>query len=112
MFTNATPGIFAIFEFSTDALGAIREWFVRVLPSLPSGEIDTFSIRGFSNDIAVVDPTDKASNTNEPGTWTSTSVAVSEPPTVSVLCAGLLGLGLFWWRRWRKLDLVQYSTQP
>jgi hypothetical protein len=110
--TNTSgPFITETFDFNTGPTGTITSWGVDVQGSL-TGEIITLALSAAPGgiDSGTLGGAEGVIS-NKPAGWTISAV-VPEPPTVSVLGAGLLGLGLFWWRRWRKLDLVQYSAQP
>jgi hypothetical protein len=110
--TNQTPGLIdQTFSFATDAMGNISDWFVDVDFSSPTGTGDIVTggptrpldTAGITNASGNAD----ASNSGMPGTWPGTTSAVPEPSTVTVLGAGLLGLGLLRWRRRQNRDLAR-----
>lgn len=87
------------FGFVTNAQGLIKEWnlnWYNATMAMFSGTGPSPIICpvGCSNtDVIITLPTDFiAGEQNDPGTWTSTTTGVPEPPSLSLLCIGLLGL--------------------
>jgi MYXO-CTERM domain-containing protein len=107
--TNDTPSLDTSFEFSTNAMGVIDGWFVRLIDT--SGgppNIFTATESGAVMDFAAaISFTATGSNGNDPGTWTSTSVAVPAPPLSNLAGLGVLGLAFLWRRRRQILGLAQ-----
>ena len=124
--TQATPNLTTkIFEFSTSPSGQITLWNVQVATT--GGGAGIFTINnGFilpqdfgeqsqaSQSIIGSCPNPTIAligkigmDLCDPAGWTSTLSSAPEPSTAAVLGSALLGLGLFWWRRRRKLDLAQ-----
>jgi|SRR6516165_11838595 len=109
---NTDPPASSLFEFSTDSSGNITGWDVNATEGSPVSffQITTENATSVgTTDNAEISNTGSgtstASNTNKPGAWTTATAAVPEPSTVSVLGAGVLGLGLLWWRRRQNRDL-------
>jgi hypothetical protein len=112
--TSLSSTAVGVFTFSTDATGTITQWSIQAVPffarpvqSLP--RIVTEKVEGpfgFSDDEAGLHGF-MAFNFANPGEWTSTSPAIPEPATVTVLGAGLLGLVFLRRRHRHNLDLAQ-----
>jgi MYXO-CTERM domain-containing protein len=114
--TNAQPIAASVFQYTTNATGAITAWHVDVLVQTSQvvfPEIDSLnepSVNVF--DLGKISTGAFGSNSASPGSWTETNVAVPAPPLSNLAALGVLGLAFFWRRRRQILDRVRYSTQP
>lgn len=86
---NAFPGSTTFF-FQTNSSGEIVGWNVGA--SYPDGGFSTFNLNGSAADfLSNVNVKFAFTNSDDPGTWTST--VSPEPATLVLLATGMLGLG-------------------